>query len=189
MIIERLTSRLASIPMVFRGKVSTLRVDAIVADLVRARGTRPLERAEIDRVAQLPARHLELVLIASWLLYDETFADTPTDPLLGLLDARLGRLAGAVMPRLFVDDAERREELVRTCLAEVGRVPDDESQLAAQDRLDVLDSVRRQELMADARARETVREAERKQRKAELQRLREQEEEAARQAARTTHED
>lgn len=189
MTVERLTNRLASIPLIFRAKVGSLRVDAIVADLVRARGTRMLERAEIDRVGQLAARHLELVLIASWLLHDETFAGMPTDALLGLLDARLGRLAAAVMPRLFVEDAERREELVRTCLAELGRVPDGESPLAAQDRLDVLDSVRRRDLLRDARARETAREAARKQRKAELDRLRAQEEEAARQAARTTHED
>ena len=195
--VERLTSRLASTPLVFRGTVlgeDAVRIDAVVADLVRDRGTRRLEPAEVARFIPgdaTPARrrHLELVLIASWLLHDIAFAGAPTDALLTLLDARLADLARLVVPRLFVDDAERREELVRTCLAALDRLPADETPVQAEDRLAVLDSVRRHALLRDARAREDAREAERQKRKAELERLRLQEEEAQRQAARTTHED
>ncbi len=195
--VERLTNRLASIPLAFRGRVvgdAALRVDAVVADLFRDRATRRLERAEVERffgydAARARVRHLELVLIASWVLHDPAFAGAPADALLALLDGRLATLAGHVMPRLFVEDAERREELVRTCLAALGRVPEGETAAEADDRLAVLDSVRRRALLRDARAREEVREAERQQRRAELERLRQQEEEAARQAARTTHED
>ena len=195
--VERLTRRLASTPLVFRGPAEgedAVRVDAVVADLVRDRGTRRLEPAEVARftasdVSRARRRHLELVLITSWLLHDPAFAATPTDPLLALLDGRLAELARLVIPRLFIDDAERREELVRTCLAALDRVPEGETRVQADDRLAVLDSVRRTALLRDARAREDAREAERKKRKAELERLRLQEEEAQRQAARTTHED
>lgn len=194
--VERLTSRLASTPPVFRGRAAgeDVRIEAVVADLVRDRGTRRLEPAEVARFsaadsAPARSRHLELVLIASWLLHDPAFAGAPTDALLALLDARLAALAHLVVPRLFVEDAERREELVRTCLAALDRLPDGETSVQADDRLAVLDSVRRTALLRDARAREDAREAERQTRKAELERLRLQEEEAQRQAARTTHED
>lgn len=195
--VERLTSRLASTPPVFRGRAAgedAVRIDAVVADLVRDRGTRRLEPAEVARFAAgdaAPARsrHLELVLIASWLLHDPAFAGAPTDALLALLDTRLAALARLVVPRLFVEDAERREELVRTCLAALDRLPEGETPVQAEDRLAVLDSVRRTALLREARAREDAREAERQKRKDELERLRLQEEEAQRQAARTTHED
>jgi len=195
--VERLTNRLASTPLVFRGRASgadAVQVEVVVADLVRDRGTRRLEPEEVARfvAGDLPPgrlRHLELVLVASWLLHDAVFAGAPTDALLALLDGRLAELAGLVVPRLFVDDAERREELVRTCLSALDRVPEGETQVQADDRLAVLDSVRRRALLRDARAREDAREAERQKRKAELERLRLQEEEAQRQAARTTHED
>ncbi len=196
--VERLTNRLANTPIAFRGPVSgadAVRVEAVVADLFRDRATRRLDPDQISRfVAGDPTtparrRHLELVLVASWVLHDPAFADAPADPLLALLEGRLAELATLVMPRLFVDDGERREELVRTCLAALDRVPAGETRAEAEDRLAVLDSVRRKALLLEARAREQVREAEREKRRAELARMRAQEEEAARQAARTTHED
>lgn len=195
--VERLTNRLANTPLVFRGRATgddAVRLDAVVADLARDRGTRRLAPDEVARflagdAAPARSRHLELVLIASWLLHDAAFAGAPTDALLALLDGRLAELAALVVPRLFVEDPERREELVRTCLAALDRLPEGETQVQADDRLAVLDSVRRKALLRDARAREDAREAERQKRKAELERLRLEEEEAQRQAARTTHED
>jgi hypothetical protein len=191
--VERLTDRLASTPVAFTARGGgrfAVRVDAVVADLFRDRATRRLGTDEVARFARGAApRHLELVLVASWLLHDPAFAGAPADALLALLRNRLAELAAAVVPRLFVEDAERREELVRTCLAALGRVPDGETAAQAEDRLAVLDSVRRKSLLRDARAREGAREAERQKRRAELERLRQEEEEARRQAARTTHED
>jgi hypothetical protein len=191
--VERLTNRLANTPVVFRGR-DAVRIDAVVADLFRDRATRPLEPDEVARFAAgdtsaARLRYLELVLVASWLLHDAAFAGAPADALRTLLETRLAALASVVMPRMFVEDAERREELVRTCLAALDRLPEGETKAQAEDRLAVLDSVRRKALLRDARAREDAREAERQKRKAELERLRLQEEEAQRQAARTTHED
>ena len=195
--IERLTDRLANTPIAFRGGAageSAVRSDAVIADLFRDRATRALEPAEVARfLAGDPTatrrRHLELVLIASWVLHDTAFADAPADAMLALLEGRLAELASHVVPRLFIEDAERREELVRTCLAALDRVPAGETLAIAEDRLAVLDSVRRRALLRDARARQDAREAERQKRKAELEVLRKQEEEANRQAARTTHEE
>ena len=187
--VERLTDRLARAPLVFRDR-RAVQLDAVVADLFRDRATRRLTADEGARFRRgSPARHLELVLIASWLLHDDAFAGAPAEALLALLDGRLAALAAVVVPRLFVEDAERREELVRTCLAALAILPDGEAAAAAEDRLAVLDSVRRKVLLQEARAREGLREAERQRRKAELERLRQQEEEERRQAARTTHED
>ncbi|MEO8703920.1 MAG: hypothetical protein ABI867_27975 [Kofleriaceae bacterium] len=195
--VERLTNRLASTPLAFRGRVSgddAVRVDAVVADLFRDRASRRLEPTEVAKFVvgkATPARirHLELVLIASWVLHDTAFAGAPADAMVALLINRIGELASITVPRLFVEDGERREELVRTCLAAFDRVPEGETRAAAEDRLAVLDSVRRRALLRDARVREEAREAERQKRKAELERLKQQEEEERRQAARTTHED
>lgn len=191
--VERLTDRLAHAPQVFRDR-RAVQLDAVIADLGRERATRPLAPAEVarfrdDGATGARARHLELVLLAAWLLHDPAFAGVATEALVALLDARLAALAGVVVPRLFVEDAERREELVRTCLAALTRLPDGETAAAAEDRLATLDSVRRKALLREAQAREGAREAERQRRKAELERLRQQEEEERRQAARTTHED
>ena len=189
--VERLAARLAATPAAFRDRDTVLH--AIVADLFIDRASRPLTSPERDRVraagGSSPRRAQELLAIASWLLHDEAFAGAPAEPLSALLLERLPGLAESVVPRLFVEDAERREELVRTCLAALALVPAGETEAQAADRLAALDSVRRAELLAAARAREAQRDLERKARAAELARIRAQEEEERRQAARTTHED
>jgi len=191
--VERLTNRLANTPIVFRGR-DAVRIDAVVADLFRDRATRPLEPDEVARFAAggtvaARLRHLDLVLVASWLLHDPAFAGAPADALRLLLETRIAELASVVMPRMFVEDAERREELVRTCLAALDRLPEGETKAQTEEPPAGPDSVRPKAPPPHARAREDAREAERQKRKAELERLRLQEEEAARQAARTTHED
>jgi hypothetical protein len=194
--VERLTRRLASAPPVFLAPLGTqpIAIAAVVADLFRDRATRRLTPAEVAKV--LPAgasaarlRHLQLVLLATWLLHDEAFSGSTADALLALLEERLAALAAAVVPRKFVEDAERREELVRTCLAALAVIPEGESPTFAEDRLAALDSVRRKELLREAKEREGLREAERARRRKELELLRAQEEEERRQAARSTHED
>ncbi len=192
--VERLSRRLAGTPAAFRGAVSQLRVDAVVADLFRDRASRRLSPDEAARFrtgddAPARRRHLELVLLASWLVHDAAFQGADAEALVGLLEGRLAELSSIAAPRTFVEDPERREELVRTCLRACGLVPSGETSEVAEDRLATLDSVRRSALLRDARARESAREAERQRRKAELEALRKQEEEAQRQAARTTFED
>ena len=190
--VERLAGHLARAPQVFLAPVDPAKegaivVEAIVADLFRERATRPLAPAERARFryAAEARRHLSLVAVACWLLADPAFGRLPAEALLALLADRLRPLAGLVLPRMFVEDAERREELVRTCLAVLGLLPAGSSAADAEDRLAALDSVRRDALLHDARLRAEARE----QRKKELERLRAQEEEERRKAARTTFED
>lgn len=198
--VERLCGRLAATPSIFLAPVDPskegfVQVSAVVADLFRARADRePLVR-ELDDY-ELPARtkpatrkqarrHLRTAMLACWLLHDETFAALEGDALHRLLGERLRALSKIVAPSAFLDDPDRREELVRVCLDALGIAPAGERLEDAEDRLTTLDSVHRKRLLAEARQREE----ERERRRRELDALRRQEEEARRQAAKTTYED
>ncbi|MBI4952995.1 MAG: hypothetical protein HY908_13255 [Myxococcales bacterium] len=199
--VERLSNRLAAAPACFLLPVDArltgnVEVAAIVADLFRDRATRAAEPAELEAVRMASAlagdarkaarRHLGVALVAAWLLHDEAFAGTDAGKLAALLTGRLRELAALVVPRAFVEDPDRREELVRVCLDALGLAPDHERPADAEDRLATLDSTKRARLLADARAREQTREAERKKKLEELKRR---EDEERLQAARTTFED
>ncbi len=191
--VERLVDRLAQAPAVFSSPVDPakpdgVRIEAVIADLFRARATRPLEPAEVADFRFMPAgrRHLQLLLVASWLLHDESLGRLPVEPLLALFRDRLRPLAELVMARLFVEDAERREELVRTCLAALAIAPAGELPAVSEDRLTTLDSVRREGLLDETKQREEKRQ---RARQKDLEKLRKQEEENRRKAARATFED
>ncbi len=107
-----------------------------------------------------------LVSIATWLVHDRFFRERPD---LGeftfawLLGDSLKQLAELVRPNQFIDDPDRREELVRLCLSAHQLRPAGEHPDQAADRLSTLDSVSRQKILqetaeAERRARE-VREA------------------------------
>ena len=196
--VERLCARLAQVPAAFCAPVEpnqpgSVRVDAVVADLFRdrARYTPTQEQLDVLRLRgrarskerRASRRHLELVMIACWLLYDEAFDGVSSEQLEQLCRERLLAMAKVVAARACIDDPDRREELVRVCLAQLGRTPAGESAADAADRLASLDSVRRAKLLEQARAREAKRHRDR------LEKLRKQEEEARRQAARATFED
>ena len=190
--VEKLCGRLAEAPPIFQSAVDpaepgSIRIAAVVADLFRDRASRPLTPKELARFGYVPQsrRHLELVLVASWLLHDEAFQGCSAETLLELVTQHLWKLSELVIPRAFIEDAERREELVRVCVKAVGGKIDGEDPAISEDRLATLDSVRRDELLRDARTRDAEREARRR----ELARLRAQEEEERRKAARTTFED
>ena len=190
--VEHLCDRLAEAPPIFQSSVDpseaeSIRIAAVVADLFRERASRPLTPKEVMRFHYVPQsrRHLELVLVASWLLHDEAFHGVAAETLLEFVTQHLWKLSELVIPRAFVEDAERREELVRVCLKAVGAAIDGEDAAISEDRLATLDSVRRDELLREARTRDAEREARRR----ELARLRAQEEEERRKAARTTFED
>lgn len=190
--VDRLCARLAAAPVEFlMVPVATPDrparcIEAVVADLFRDRATRPLEPSEVQTLRDHGREpHAGIVLLACWLLHDEAFTNTPAEPLLSLLASGFVELGKLVHARAFIEDPDRREELVRVCLKALRMPPDGESAEAADDRLAGLDSVRRDKLLRDARARD----AEREQRRLELERLRAQEEDERRKAARTTFED
>lgn len=56
-------------------------------------------------------------------------------------------LAALVSADVFVTDPDRREELVRLCLAALGLRPEAESEAQALDRLTTLSSVKREKVI------------------------------------------
>jgi len=186
--IAQLTHRLAECPSEFLEPpfiegTGLVHVDAIVADLEQFMGG-PVLTAQDTRVFRqgrgegaVAINHLKVVLIASWLLHDPWFAGRHTlaGDLPALLATTLAKVAAVVDAGMFVTDPDRREELVRLCLRDLGLRPDGESAEEAADRLTALDSVQRQKVAAEAKKAE-----ERARRVREAMKKKEAEEAAAR---------
>jgi hypothetical protein len=99
---------------------------------------------------------LNTVLVACWLLSDAWFKGKTelAAPALTLLRNGLGSLAGVVRADALVLEPDRREELARLCLRALGLRPPGETQKAADDRLNALDSVERHRVMMEAKKAE-----------------------------------
>jgi hypothetical protein len=171
--LESLLHRLADAPGEFLqiaiGKGSGSDLLAIVCDALRAMSPdQPPELAK-NRLAAIvsgSAARQKLVSLVCWLLHHDWFLARPklTPAIWKLLASdRLTRLAGLAAPESFVNDPDRREELVRICLDALGLRPKGETAAQAADQLTTLDSVERDRVLrlaavAEKRARE-VREA------------------------------
>lgn len=160
-----LLRRLAECPAEFLleprvGATGTVHVAAVVSDvLVHFGGDRLSEiaaRAFGHQPKPSPAGWLNTVLVACWLLGDPWFAGQRE--LAGkaaiLLASELQALARLVKPEHLVTDPDRREELVRLCLARLGLRPQGESEAAANDRLSAISSVERERVAREAAAAE-----------------------------------
>lgn len=168
--LEALTRRLAECPPeflmepLFEGR-GVVRVDAVVGDLLRGLGGAPAAAppAQTGDVARRRNR-LRLILVAAWLLHDESFLARGglAGPAEELLASGLDPLAELVNAERFVQDPDRREELSRLVLRALGLRPAGESQAQAQDRLSALDSVETRRVTADLRERRKKEEAERR---------------------------
>jgi hypothetical protein len=166
-LVVALTHRLAECPGEFldaplTGGTGLIHVDAVVSDLMRFMGG-PMLTAQDTAVfrkgrGQVAAarNHLQIVLVASWLLHDPWFADQRplSDRLLELFANGLTAVAAVVPAVQFVTDPDRREELVRLCLRGLGITPAGESPEEAADRLTALDSVERRRVAAAAKEAE-----------------------------------
>jgi len=189
-LLERLTHRLAETPPDFLdepriGKHGSVVVPALVHDLLRMHaetgsGSLPVVAGSepdpvsgpvsaLQRFASNDARRdrnrLALVQIACWLLAERWFIEAAIGPasLLARLDEDLRELAAVTPAHQFVQDADRREELVRLLLARFGFRPAGESAAQATDRLSRISGTERQRLLdasceAEERAR-AIREA------------------------------
>jgi hypothetical protein len=172
--LEPLLHRLTDCPAEFLDVVGKdnpggVEVVAIVCDLLRTLtpdDPPELESSFLAAIRQRKPAQLTLISIICWLLSDPWFLGQPDLPPLMwklLMSDTLARLAGLVRTDKFVNDADRREELVRTCLAQLGLRPAGESAAQAADRLTTLDSCERDRVLrataaAERRARE-IREA------------------------------
>lgn len=166
--LETLTRRLSECPADFLAEPKTVtgagqvEVAAVVFDLLRDLGGRPLTRKEAGgfQVANAKAKdernHLRLVLIASWMLHDSWFRSRGrfAEQAFELLTTGLKEVAALVDSQKFVSDPDRREELARLCLKGLGLRPAGETSAQAQDRLTTLDSAERVRVVKAAREAE-----------------------------------
>jgi hypothetical protein len=172
--LEPLLHRLAECPPEFLNaaaekKSADVSVVAIVCDLMRPlMAPRPpeLEGAALAEIRGRSPAELKLISVVCWLLRDEWFmaqAQLATAMWKLLSSNGWKRLVELVRPEKFISDPDRREELVRSCLAQCGLRPQGETQSQAADRLTTLDSAERDRVLrataaAERRARE-IREA------------------------------
>lgn len=163
--IEALTRRLAECPADFlaapriRG-TGSVEVAAVVSDLLRDLGGAPLAEDQTEPFeSQRPKadrNRLSVVLVACWLLHDPWFRAEAQHAVAAhtLLASGLREAAAATTADRFVTDADRREELARLCLRDLGLRPAGESVAEAQDRLTMLSAAERQRVVAAARQAE-----------------------------------
>ena len=156
-ILEALTHRLSECPEEFLlapriGDSGAISVIAIAHDHLRAMGIAAPQILENSR----DAAFLSLVSVAAWLLHDDWFlARADLAPKMErLLGAFLQPLSAAVPAKEFVTDPDRREELARFCLAQLGLRPQGETAAQAKDRLTALDSLERVRVLRDTQAAE-----------------------------------
>ncbi|MGQ0604854.1 MAG: hypothetical protein ACT4QE_24495 [Anaerolineales bacterium] len=164
-LLETFTRRLAETPPDFLaepriGAAGVVNVGAVISDVLVALGGAPLGAKDVERLNQ-PAdkklrNRLRLKLIGAWLLHDEWFQQRGgLAEIAGLwLVHALDESAALTEATKFVTDPERREELARLCLKELGLRPAGESEAQAQDRLATLNTAERQRVIAAARAAE-----------------------------------
>ncbi len=169
--IETLLRRLAETPADFLlepqvGQAGMLPVAALVSDLLRDLGGLPLtpEQASTFQATDTRqhANRLKIIQVACWLLHDawvreQAVFEKPRElPELALLFLTLSasELAAVTPAARFVSDPDRREELARLCLKDLGLRPAGETATQAQDRLNTLSSVERQRVIRAARVAE-----------------------------------
>ncbi len=152
-------------PVVVHRKEShgIIETGAVVSDILHALGGDLLDAATAADFRYTDSKehrnHLRLILIACHLLNADCFtgsSDRQERPQLAAkarawLENDLGPLANISNARSFVTDGERREELVRRCLAALEILPAGESANAARDRLSTLDSIERERVIQETR--------------------------------------
>lgn len=161
--LETLLRRLADTPPDFLdapriGAAGEVRVAAVVNDLL-ARGPGRASLQELQRFdsrSSDDAGRLRVALVLAWLLADDTFkpAGLERAALLRVLDITAAELAAQAPVAKYLHDPERREELVRVMLANVGLRPHGETLAQATDRLSALSATERARLLQASRAAE-----------------------------------
>lgn len=162
--LETMTRRLAETPEDFLaepriGRGGLIAVPAVVNDLLARLGT-PIDAGQLAPFVGADVRadrnRLALALLLCWLLADEWFKSLKPggEKVLGLLDETAKQLAAQGPSHKYLNDPDRREELVRTALARLDCRPAGETAAQAQDRLTSLSSVERERVLRAARAAE-----------------------------------
>ena len=162
--LETLTRRITETPEDFLaepkiGDNGRILVSAVVNDLlvqlgvsVAAGRLASFEGTDVRR----DRNRLAVTLLVCWLLADEWFKGFKPEGarVLSLLDETAPLLAAQVASKNYLNDADRREELVRTVLARLDCRPAGETAAQAQDRLTSLSSVERDRVLKASREAE-----------------------------------
>ncbi len=161
--LETLTQRLSETPTDFLlepkiGSSGVVFVPALVNDLL-ARWHIPVPVQQLERYqgrVLVERNRLALLMIAVWLLADEWFVAAAITPekFFKLFDEILPAMAAITPAQRFVQDPDRREELVRMILRTLDYRPANETVAIATDRLSALSSVEQKRLLAESRAAE-----------------------------------
>jgi hypothetical protein len=160
--LETLLRRLADTPPDFLdaprvGASGQVFVAAVVNDLL-ALGPGRASLAELQRFEgrSADAGRLRMALLIAWLLADDVLRKhlTTRADLLNLLDGTAAELAGLAPATKYLQDPDRREELVRVLLARLGLRPHGETAEQAADRLSALSITERKRLLDASRAAE-----------------------------------
>lgn len=162
--LESLTHRLADTPIEFMAEPriqasGAVRVAALVNDLCYRHGARaPLAQlTQFEGATPRADRNrLALAMITVWLLADDWFVTQrlAQGDLLQVFSFALPELSAANAAHAFVQDPDRREELVRVVLAQLHYRPADESIAQATDRLSSISGSERKRLLEASRAAE-----------------------------------
>lgn len=161
--LEALTRRLAETPEDFLaepkcGQSGRVAVSAVVGDLLDLLGSND-RQIDLQRFVGREAkdrRRLSIVLLLSWVLSDSWFSANAAQAadVLALLDGTAAELAEQAVPEKYLQDPDRREELIRLALARLGYRPAGESLAQAQDRLTSISSSERARVIKAARVAE-----------------------------------
>src|SRR5437016_4195146 len=159
--LETLLRRVAETPPDFLrepriGSAGEIHVMAVVHDLLDLLGATATAReltAFLGEDSRRDRNRLAVVLLLSWLLADDGFrARSVAGPdALRLLTEGATELATQTPSRKFVDDPDRREELVRFTLARLALRPAGETDCQAEDRLTSLSGAERARVLRASR--------------------------------------
>lgn len=162
--LEILLRRVADTPPDFLdepriGASGEVGVVAVVNDLL-SRGPGRASLQELQRFegrnAGADKARLKMALLMSWLLADDAFlaSSLARADVLRVLDETAAELALLASTTKYMQDPDRREELVRVVLARLGLRPAGETVEQATDRLSALSATERQRLLQASRAAE-----------------------------------
>ena len=155
--LDLLTRRLAELPAdflapVWREDPQGVHVEAVINDLLQEWGGPPETSSSLAPwQPSAPGARRRLALVTCWLLATPGLVrGAPArDAARRLLSRGLDELGALVPPERFVDDPDRREELVRLVLAGLGLRPKGETEAIAADRLKALSSVERARVLRE----------------------------------------
>jgi len=162
--LEQLTRRLTDTPPEFLeepriGNNGRVNVAAIVNDLLRMMAAPPLTEPYAALLQSTDPKadrnRLAITLITAWLLADPDLCRSQNAAAaLDLLTSGAKELAAFVPSAKFVTDPDRREELARFSLAQLGLRPARETEAQAQDRLTTISASERARVVKAAQAAE-----------------------------------